>query len=178
MEEHVSSDLESFKALKLDNSYRPVSIVNAVEALVLCIVGKASAIEEYAREIRSASNSFKLPAVIVLNRYVKFSFHVVTANRANIIWRDKHICQYCAKKFPTSELTMDHIVPKSKFGANTWENLVAACKRCNQKKADLTPSESGMYPIREPREPRVTPLSRISEAHINDLWKEYLWSLT
>ena len=82
------------KALKLDATYRPVEVIDALEALVLCIVGKAKAIETYAREICSPSRAFKLPAVIVLTNIVKYRFGGIMCNRQNIIWRDNNKCQY------------------------------------------------------------------------------------
>jgi len=166
------------KALKLDSSFRPIEVIDALEALVLCIVGKARAIEIYGQKIRSATRSFDLPAVIVLNRYVKFRLSVVSPNRINVLSRDNNRCQYCAKTFPERELTLDHIIPKSRGGGNTWTNLVAACKKCNQKKGAKIPQESGMHPLRKPVKPKLSVLKSVSEAEISELWKNYLWENT
>ena len=136
------------KALKLDSSFRPIEVIDAIEALVLCIIGKAKAVETYGQKIRSATRSFDLPAVIVLNCYVKFRFSVISVNRKNVLWRDENKCQYCAKTFLESELTLDHIMPKSRGGKNSWKNLVVACKRGNQKKGAKTPQEANMFPIK------------------------------
>jgi len=163
------------KALKLDSSYRPLEIVDAVEALVLCLIGKARAIETYKKEIKSVSESFKLPAVIVLTRYVKFQFHTMTCTRANVIWRDQNKCQYCAKEEESKVLTIDHVLPRSKGGKNTWENLVAACKKCNQKKGDRTPKEANMKLLRKPKKPKSSVLRTLGNKQIDDLWKNYLW---
>ena len=76
-------------ALKLDSSFRPIDVIEAVEALVMCLVGKARMIESYEQKINSVSDSFSLPAVIVLNRYVKFRFSYVACNRNNVFYRDK-----------------------------------------------------------------------------------------
>lgn len=167
--------MHNMKALKLDSSYRPVDVIDAVEALVLCIIGKARIIESYKKEIKSVTQSFKLPAVIVLNRYVKFRFSYVACNRINVLWRDKNQCQYCGVVFKPKELTLDHIIPKSRGGKNTWTNLVAACKKCNQKKGDKTISESGMKIIRKPKVPKTTILKSLENSQISDLWKNYLW---
>ena len=163
------------KALKLDSTYRPVAIVDAVEALVLCLVGKARAIENYAKKIHSPSRSFNIPAVIVLNRYVRFRYSTISPNRANVLWRDNNQCQYCTKYFKYEHLTMDHVLPKSRGGLNTWENLVTACKKCNQKKGNKTPRESGMAPLHPPRRPKSTLLKALPKGQINESWKEYLW---
>jgi len=164
---------EPMKALKLDATYRPVEVIDALEALVLCIVGKAKAIETYAREICSPSRAFKLPAVIVLTNIVKYRFGGIMCNRQNVIWRDNNKCQYCSKVFPTEKLTVDHVLPKSRGGKKSWTNLVAACKKCNQKKGCRTPKECGMIPIHKPTRPKTNILKTTNK--ISDLWKNYLW---
>ena len=121
-------------ALKLDASYRPIEVIDALEALVMCIIGKATPVETYETKINSPTKAFELPAVIALKTIVKFRFTTVACNRQNVIWRDNNQCQYCANYFPSDKLTMDHVIPKSRGGQNTWENLVASCMRCNQKK--------------------------------------------
>lgn len=163
------------KALKLDSSFRPVDIIDAVEALVLCIIGKARQIEDHNKVINSVSESFKLPAVIVLNRYVKYKFSYAACNRTNVLWRDKNQCQYCGNTFPPDKLTLDHVIPKSRGGDNSWKNLVAACKKCNQKKGSRTPSESGMKPINAPYKPKASILRFITKEQFNPIWKQYLW---
>jgi len=163
------------KALKLDSSYRPIEIIDAIEALVMCLMGKAQAVESYDREIRSPSKSFKIPAVVVLKRYIKKNSLSVTPNRLNVVWRDQNQCQYCAKKFKTCDLTIDHILPKSRGGTKSWTNLTTACKKCNQAKGNKTPSECGMYPLRKPSQPQSTIMFYLKRGAINDLWQDYLW---
>jgi len=162
-------------ALKLDASYRPIEVIDALEALVMCIIGKALAVETYEKKISSPSISFELPAVIVLKTVVKFRLTTVSCNRTNIIWRDNNQCQYCANYFPEDKLTMDHVMPKSRGGNNAWENLVAACKKCNQRKGSRTTKESGMYPLKKPVKPKANILRTIGKSQISDLWKDYLW---
>ena len=161
------------KALKLDATYRPVEVIDAIEALVLCMIGKAKALENYAKEICSPSKTFKLPAVIVLTKIVRYRFAGIMCNRKNVIWRDQNRCQYCSRVFSTEKLTVDHIIPKSRGGAKTWTNLVASCKKCNQKKGCRTPQECGMIPIRQPKRPKTTILKTTNQ--ISHLWKDYLW---
>jgi len=162
-------------ALKLDSAYRPIEIIDAIEALVMCIIGKAIPVETYEKKINSPTKAFDLPAVIVLKSVVKFRFTTVACNRQNIVWRDNNQCQYCANYFPLDKLTMDHVIPKSRGGKNTWENLVAACKKCNQKKGSRTPKESGMIPLKKPIRPKANILRTVSKSQISDLWKDYLW---
>lgn len=162
-------------ALKLDASYRPIEVIDALEALVMCIIGKATPVETYDKKIKSTTKAFDLPAVIVLKTVVKFRFTTVACNRQNIIWRDGNQCQYCANFFPDDKLTMDHVIPKSRGGKNTWENLVAACKKCNQKKGSRTTNESGMHPLKKPIRPKANILRTVRKGQISELWKDYLW---
>ena len=162
-------------ALKLDASFRPIEVIDALEALVMCIIGKATPVETYDTKINSPSKSFELPAVIVLKNIVKFRFTTIACNRINIVWRDNNQCQYCGNYFLTDKLTMDHVIPKSRGGKNTWENLVAACKKCNQKKGSRTPQESGMIPLKKPIRPKANILRTVKKNQISDLWKNYLW---
>lgn len=115
-----------------------------------------------------------LPAVIVLNKYVrKFQF-TLTCNRRNVFWRDNYQCQYCAKSFKHSEMTMDHVLPKSKGGPKTWDNIVACCKTCNGKKKDKTPKEANMPLVRKPYSPRVKMIDLYRNIEISKEWEEFL----
>jgi len=167
--------MENVKALKLDSAFRPIDIIGSVEALVMCLLGKARALESHAQTICSVSESFTLPSVIVLTRYVKFRFSYVVCSRSNLFHRDRSECQYCGKHRDHKLMTIDHIVPKSRGGRNTWENLVVACKKCNQKKGDMTPPEAGMRLLRRPRKPKNSVLRNIKREQVNPDWKNYLW---
>ena len=170
--------MEDMKTLKLDSSFRPIAVIDSVEALVLCLIGKAKTIESYNKTINTVSQSFELPAVIVLNRYVKFRFEAVACNRANVLWRDKNQCQYCAKIFIPENLTLDHVIPKSKGGSNKWTNMVAACKKCNQKKGDKTIEQSGMKILRKPFSPKANILRTLKKEQISPKWENYLWDFS
>ena len=143
-----------YKTLKLDAAYRPIGVINGTEALVMCIIGKARTIETYDKVIRSTSQVFKIPSVIVLCRVIKFKFQTFNCSRKSIFARDEHTCQYCRASFGDKELTLDHVLPKSRGGEKTWTNLVAACKKCNQKKGNKTPEEAGMLLIKKPVQPK------------------------
>ena len=99
----------------------------------------------------------------------------MAASRSNIIWRDKNKCQYCAKEEESKVLTIDHVLPHSKGGKNTWENLVTACKKCNQKKGNRTPKEAHMRLLKKPTKPKSSVLKALGKKQISDLWKDYLW---
>lgn len=161
------------KTLKLDSTYRPVGIIDCLEALVMCIVGKATAVEEYEEEVSSPSVTFKIPSVIVLKSVVKFINGSLNPSRNNIMWRDKNQCQYCGVIQASRELTIDHVLPRSRGGKNTWTNLVACCKKCNQKKRDRTPTEASMTLLNKPVKPKNSVLRHTNE--IQPIWNIYLW---
>jgi len=163
----------NMKTLKLDFSYRPIEVIDSLEALVMCIVGKAVAVEEYEEEISSPSMTFKIPSVIVLKRLVKYINSTLYVNRNNIFWRDRGQCQYCGIIETPKELTLDHIIPKSRGGKNTWKNLVTCCKICNQEKRDRTPEEAEMKLLNKPKAPRYSILRDMKD--ICPSWKIYLW---
>ena len=161
----------SAKALKLDMSFRPIEVIDAVEALVLCLVGKAQAVETHMLEINSVNNSFKLPSVIALKRIVKFHFKTMACKRHNIIWRDQNQCQYCGK---TRELTLDHLIPRSKGGKFVWTNLVTACLSCNAKKGDKLISETDLVLNKTPIKPSfIMFLKKLSHKQIHE-WEPFL----
>ena len=171
----MKQGIKDAKALKLDSAFRPIEIVDSIEALVLCLVGKAYAVENYSKEINSISQTFQLPAVIVLRRYIKNKFKRVACTRKNIIWRDDKQCQYCSKYFEEDLLTVDHVLPRSRGGQNSWSNLVTACKKCNQKKGNNTPKEAGMPLLRTPKEPKPNVLRTVNKKQFSFLWQDYLW---
>ena len=161
------------KTLKLDSTYRPVGVIDCIEALVMCIVGKATAVEEYEDEISSPSVTFKLPSVIVLKTVVKFISRGIKPSRNNILWRDKNQCQYCGVIESPREMTIDHVIPRSRGGENTWSNLVTCCKKCNQKKGNRTPQEANMSLLNKPIRPKNSILRQISD--VQPIWNIYLW---
>jgi 5-methylcytosine-specific restriction endonuclease McrA len=163
----------NMKTLKLDSTYRPVGVIDCLEALVMCIVGKATAVEEYDEEISSPSVTFKLPSVIVLKTVVKFISRGIRPSRKNILWRDKHQCQYCGVIEAPNDMTIDHVIPRSRGGGNTWSNLVTCCKKCNQKKRDRTPEEANMNLLKKPIRPKNSVLRQIND--VQPIWNIYLW---
>lgn len=109
------------------------------------------------RFVNTPTFSVRVPEVILLNAFNGFIRQEVRFSRRNIFERDKNTCQYCAKRLSKSELTIDHVVPQSKGGGDTWENLVLACVRCNVRKANRTPTQAGMPLIRTPAKPSWLP---------------------
>ena len=92
----------------------------------------------------------------------------------NIYWRDDYRCQYCHEKFPQAKLTLDHVIPKSRGGGKSWENIVACCGRCNQKKGSKTPSEASMRLFKVPIKPNFSVLRTRPHLKIPLSWKKFI----
>ena len=134
--------------LVLNASYEPLHICAARRALVL-IVKDAAHIQEHAgREVHAG---IMFPTVIRLRSYRRVPHRIRVLTRKNILVRDSYQCQYCGKMFSAMELTLDHVIPRSKGGLSTWENLGACCSADNRRKADRTPEEAGLKLQRRPR---------------------------
>jgi len=166
--------MESVSVLKLDSSFKPIEVISWQEAFVLTYVGKAWAVEYTDKWVRSAREAFQIPAVIALRQYIDEKFFTLTCSRKNILLRDNNTCQYCNKRFPETELTIDHVIPRSKGGTNIWENVVAACKPCNQKKGSHLLSTATVSLSREPRKPSYRTLIKKRISGANSKWEEYL----
>ena len=153
--------------LKLDASWSPIEIIDSHKGFKMCYTGRANMVLEY-------SKFYPFPAVIVLKNYVRNQFMSYNCNRRNVIWRDKSICQYCGGKFPFSELTMDHVIPKSRGGDKSWTNIVASCKRCNSRKGNRTPEEARMPLIKQPIVPRWSIQILLRGFSIPEEWKDFI----
>lgn len=132
--------------------------------------------------IRTVSFEIEVPKIIRLLFYEKLPRSNVKFNRRNIFARDENKCQYCGKRFPTSELSLDHIVPKAHNGKTTWTNIVCACTDCNKKKGGRTPVEAGMKLIRKPAKPKHSPILSLKlRSDRYRSWKQFLdeayWSV-
>lgn len=139
------------QALVLNATYEPLSVVSARRAVVLLVREKAELVESQGKHWSSERMRVPVPTVIRLLRYVRVPFQRrVPLNRRAVFARDEHLCQYCGS--PAENL--DHVLPRSRGGTHTWENVVAACRRCNTRKGDRTPDEVGMRLTVAPRAPR------------------------
>jgi 5-methylcytosine-specific restriction endonuclease McrA len=123
-----------------------------------------------------------VPRVIRLLFYDRLPRTDVKFNRRNIFARDKNKCQYCGKRFSTSELSLDHIIPRSMGGSSNWKNVVCACAACNVKKGGRTPKQAGMTLIQKPVKPRHNPLIHVHLGHQRyRSWRQFLdhayWSV-
>jgi len=110
--------------------------------------------------VNTVSRAIRVPRVILLQVFDRLPRARVRFSRQNIYLRDESTCQYCGKRFPRSQLNLDHVIPKSRGGRTTWENIVCSCVRCNLAKGGQTPSEAGMRLMRVPKRPTWTPFTR------------------
>ncbi|MEE9234256.1 MAG: HNH endonuclease [Candidatus Acidoferrales bacterium] len=163
--------------LVLNATYEPVHITAVKRAIVLVLKGVARTEEENHAVIRSAYLSLQVPSVIRLLEYRRIPFQSRALSRRNILLRDRNSCQYCGEVFPSGELTLDHVLPRSKGGTTSWDNLVASCHRCNNIKGDQTPEEAGLTLIRRPR-----PYNLHTNRHLmrqlgraEERWRKYLF---
>ena len=168
--------------LVLNASFEPVRVIPWQKAMQLLFQGKVEVLEQYEREIRTVTLTFKLPSVLRLLRYIPSARRksVVRFSRANIFMRDKCTCQYCGRKRARHELTLDHVIPAVQGGKKTWDNIVTACIQCNQRKGGRTPAEANMHLIEKPSCPTYLPTItlRISLNSAPETWKVYFsWQL-
>jgi 5-methylcytosine-specific restriction endonuclease McrA len=157
--------------LVLNADYTPLTLMPLKKAFKLIFKGKAEIIETKKSEIiKTVNRNFLRPSVVRLYRYVYFPYRKVTLSRFNVYKRDDYKCVYCGSK---NQLTLDHVIPKSRGGANSWNNLVTCCMECNVIKGDRTPEESGMKLSHKPFTPNY--LFFINKMHkINEEWRPYL----
>jgi 5-methylcytosine-specific restriction endonuclease McrA len=168
----------SHHALVLNASFEPLHIVSWQRAVQLLFQGKAEVVEESGFTVRTVSITFRLPAVLRLLHYIPLGKrkNIVRFSRANVLLRDRNRCQYCRKKFADKALTLDHVNPASLGGRKCWENIVASCRPCNEKKGDKTPDEAGMRLKKKPARPDWLPSASLTfgVSFMPDTWKLYL----
>ena len=175
--------LENCPALVLNADYRPLSYFplslwswqDTVKAVFL---ERVDILSEYDYCVHSPSFEMRLPSVIALRDYVPTSRYPAFT-RFNVFLRDSFRCQYCELRKPTPELTFDHVIPRSKGGHTTWENVVTACGICNMRKGSRLPRQCGMYPHRTPWRPQSAELQENGRAfppnYLHDSWRDYLY---
>jgi len=162
----------SDKVLVLNATYEPLNICSARRALVLMLKQKAEAVEMSGRTMRSAEDVFRLPNVIKLRYFVRVPrADTRRVSRRAVLARDQHRCQYCGS---SSHLTIDHIVPRSRGGGSTWDNIVTSCAPCNSRKGDRLPSEANMSLRSKPRQPDPLAFIFMAVNEIHRSWKRYL----
>ncbi|MFM6963631.1 MAG: HNH endonuclease [Micrococcales bacterium] len=160
------------KTLVLNAGYEPLAVVSFKRALVLVLNEKATVLEGAgAIKVRSANDAYELPSVILLSRYVRIpGSRSIPVSRRGVLRRDAHRCAYCKR----SANTIDHVQPKSRGGSDSWENLVACCLRCNNKKGDKTLAEIGWELSYSPKMPVGMAWSVRGAERVEPEWENYL----
>lgn len=160
------------KVLVLNQSYQPVSITSVKKAVTLAFRNKVEFVETSDTMLRSPNAEYPSPLVIRLKSHVRYNpFGRVELNRKNVFKRDGGMCVYCGSE---NKLTVDHVMPKSRGGRSSWENLVTACSKCNNKKDNMTPEEAGMHLGIKPKQPHYL-LFMTQDMTPHDKWKPYLY---
>ncbi|MEN9713957.1 MAG: hypothetical protein RLZZ164_621 [Actinomycetota bacterium] len=160
------------KTLVLNAGYEPLAVVSFRRALILVLNQKATVLEQSAViKVRSATDEFELPSVILLSRYVRIpGSRNIPVSRRGVLRRDGHRCAYCKR----SANTIDHVQPKSRGGSDSWENLVACCLRCNNKKGDKTLAEIGWQLGITPKMPHGNSWMVRGAERVEPEWENYL----
>ena len=172
--------LREHPALVLNADYRPLSYFPLSrwpwqEAIKASFLDRVQIVAEYEVVAHSPSMEMRLPSVVVLKDYVKPAPYPAFT-RFNLFLRDAFTCQYCGAQ---GEMTFDHVVPRSRGGRTTWENVVAACGRCNLRKGNLTPRQAGMTLNRLPQRPTSHDLQnrgrKFPPNHLHESWMDFLY---
>jgi 5-methylcytosine-specific restriction endonuclease McrA len=171
--EHRRRGPEVGRVLVLNATYEPVNVCTVRRAVVLLLKEKAEVIERADWELHSASRTIARPVVIRLVTYVRIprDTHRRKITRRAVFARDNWTCQYCGSR---SQLTVDHVVPRSKGGGSTWENIVASCAPCNRRKGDALPRQVGMRLLTQPRTPSPHVFIQVASPTIPAAWRQYL----
>jgi 5-methylcytosine-specific restriction endonuclease McrA len=158
--------------LVLNQDFSPLAVCSAERAFTLVFLRKAEMVSELKeRALRTIDAVYPFPSVIRIQRYISVPYKGVILTRQNIFKRDNHTCQYCGTG---KELTIDHLIPKSKGGKSSWTNLVTACKPCNAQKGDNTPEQANMQLKRRPVRPNYLMFLRNAEGTSREDWLRFL----
>jgi 5-methylcytosine-specific restriction endonuclease McrA len=165
------------RVLVLNASYEPLQLVPVRRAVVLLLQEKAELVEAAEQKLRARSISLDVPIVIRLVRYIKIPRRLrLPCSRRGVIARDRDVCQYCGTQPGRSHLTVDHVLPRSRGGATSWENVVTACRDCNHRKGGRTPEEANMVLLSVPRQPQFVAFALLGELERHDVWSKYAYS--
>ncbi|MDZ4740363.1 MAG: HNH endonuclease [Alphaproteobacteria bacterium] len=159
-------------------SYFPLSLWSWQDTIKAVFMDRVNIVEQYDRIVHSPSLAMRLPSVVSLKAYVKPSRHPAFT-RFNVFLRDRFQCQYCHGTRTANDLTFDHVVPRSRGGRTTWENVVTACAPCNLFKGGKLPHQAGMFPLQRPHRPTVTLLHTNGRLfppnYLHQSWADYLY---
>ena len=164
------------RTLVLNAGFEPMHMISWQRAICLVLTEKAEMVSGHTQTIRTVTKEFTMPSVIRLKRYVQLyqRMRTIRCSRKNIFSRDQHTCQYCDIKVAGKEATVDHVIPRSKGGGSTWNNLVTACRRCNIKKGSKKPEQVGLKLKKKPRKPGFSELIRMQSGVSHEKWDDFL----
>lgn len=161
--------------LVLNATYEPLNIVPVHRAIVLLLKEKAEIVEAARRKVRAEHLAIDWPLVIRLVAFVPIPRRLpLPLSRRTVLARDLHACQYCGAQPHKHELTVDHVIPRSRGGTTVWENVVTACAPCNRRKGDRLPEEARMALRARPARPHFVAIVLLSESHAHAVWRKYL----
>ncbi len=156
-------------------SYFPLSLWSWQDAIKAVFLDRVNILEEYDRVIHAPNLEMHLPSVVALKTYVK-PVRAPVFTRFNVFLRDRFACQYCGEHH---DLTFDHVIPRSRGGRTTWDNVVTACAPCNMMKGGKLPHQCGMYPRQRPHQPSITELRnngrKFPPNYLHESWADYLY---
>jgi 5-methylcytosine-specific restriction endonuclease McrA len=156
------------RVLVLNADYTPLNVTSSIKGFNLVFKGKAEVLKSSENPIVAGYNKFVRPLIIRLLKYVKHRVKTIRVNRTRIYRRDGYECVYCGSN---KQLTLDHVIPRSRGGDNSWTNLVTCCHKCNLLKADRTPNEANMVLRKKPFEPSL--FSDILNNSVEHIWKNF-----
>jgi 5-methylcytosine-specific restriction endonuclease McrA len=162
--------------LLLNSTYEPLRVISWQRAVVMVYLDKVEVVRTYDKLLRSMATRMQTPAVVRLVQFVGRHRVRISFSRRNVFLRDGYRCQYCKVRLPASELTADHVVPRSAGGATSWDNVVTACQPCNRKKANRTPVQARMALERKPQRPATLPSLGLClrSDHAPEAWRDFL----
>ena len=162
------------RVLVLNASYEPINVCTVRRAAVLVLKQRAEMLEHSTTTLRAERMSMPRPVVIRLVTYVRIprDAHRRKITRRAVFARDRWTCQYCGHE--RGNLTVDHVVPRSKGGSSTWDNIVTCCAPCNRRKGDRLPRQANMVPARKPKAPNSTIFIHVATPTIPAAWEQYL----
>ena len=163
--------------LVLNATYEPINVTAARRAIVLVLKGVATTEEENGAFLHSARMAIRVPSVIRLTEFRRIPYQTRALSRKNILMRDRYTCQFCGRILPAHELTIDHVIPRSRGGQTDWDNVVACCQRCNTAKGDRFPEEAGLRLLRPPRPFTLHTSRQIMRmlGSSDERWRKYLF---
>lgn len=179
----MTPGLESCHALVLNADFRPLSyfplsVWSWQDAVKAVFLDRVCVVSQYERTIHSPTFEMRLPSVIALKEYVPAARRPAFT-RFNVFLRDRFCCQYCNGDFATNELTFDHVIPKSRGGRTSWQNVVTACSPCNLQKGNRLLKESGLVLRSVPTEPSTQMLQEHGRAfppgYLHESWRDFLY---